>query len=119
MADQVIDMDRFEKLIGVKLDEGEQARVKVYAENAQKAIMVYIKPYLDGDVFPDELSFIVDDLVLSKFNRFHNEGMDSVSEEGLTLNFRPNELADYLPAIQAWIDATGNDSDQQGDAIGW
>ncbi|WP_263853281.1 hypothetical protein [Limosilactobacillus reuteri] len=44
--------------------------------------------------------------------------MNSISEEGLSMTFNSNDLKDYLPDIEAWIDSTGK-GDLTGNAIGW
>lgn len=123
MADELdasTDVKRIEKLIGLDLDKADEGRVEVYITDAKQAIMMYIKPYLDGRVeFPHELNYLVDQLVLAKYNKYHNEGMNSISEEGLTMSFNQNDLKDYLPDIQAWIDASGLDDSQDGDAMSW
>lgn len=114
------DVKRIETLLGLDLDEKDEARVAIYIQQAKKAIMVYIRPYLDDDDdFPLELDYLVDQLTLTKFNKFHNEGMNSISEEGLSITFNSNDLKDYMPDIQAWIDGTGKDASQQGRAVGW
>lgn len=113
------DVKRIETLLGLDLDEKDEARVAIYIQQAKQAIMVYIRPYLDDDVFPLELDYLVDQLTLTKFNKFHNEGMNSISEEGLSMTFNSNDLKDYMTDIQAWIDSTGKDASQQGRAVGW
>ncbi|MCH3922380.1 phage head-tail connector protein [Limosilactobacillus sp.] len=112
---------RIQTLLGVELDDTEKARVQIYVEDAKQAIMTYVASYADDpSIFPDELGYIVDQMALAKFNKFHNEGMTSVSEEGLTLSFSSNDLKDYLPDLQAWIDRkTGADDSMTGRAIGW
>lgn len=113
------DLKRMQTLLGLELDQQDQERVKAYIVQAKQAIMVYIRPYVDGDIFPIELNYLVDQLALAKYNKFHNEGTNSISEEGLSMTFNSNDLKDFLPDIQAWIDATGKDDSTQGKAISW
>lgn len=113
------DVDRVQKLLGVTLNDTDKGRVEVYVIEAKQAIMTYIKPYIDNFGFPEELNYLVDHLTVAKYNKFHNEGLNSISEEGLTMSFNQNDLKDYLPDIQAWIDNNGNDESLAGDAIGW
>ncbi|KRM83293.1 hypothetical protein FC35_GL000915 [Limosilactobacillus coleohominis DSM 14060] len=113
------DLQRIQTLLGLDLDEKDQARIKVYIGQAKQAILMYIRPYLNDDVFPLELNYLVDQLTLAKYNKFHNEGMNSISEEGLSMSFNSNDLKDFLPDIQAWIDNTGKDDDLQGKAVSW
>lgn len=113
------DLKRMQTLLGLELDQQDQERVKAYIVQAKQAIMVYIRPYLEDNTFPIELNYLVDQLSLAKYNKFHNEGMNSVSEEGLSMSFNSNDLKDCLPDIQAWIDATGKDDSTKGIAISW
>lgn len=121
MADSMSDIDRVQKLLGVTLDDADKGRVEVYIMDAKQAIMVYVSQYLpDGADFPSELNYLVDQLTLAKYNKFHNEGMNSVSEEGLSMTFNSNDLKDYLPDLQAWIDhKTSTDDSMSGNAVGW
>lgn len=113
------DLKRMQTLLGLELDQQDQERVKAYIVQAKQAIMVYIRPYLEDNTFPIELNYLVDQLSLAKYNKFHNEGMNSVSEEGLSMSFNSNDLKGCLPDIQAWIDATGKDDSTKGIAISW
>ncbi|MEE6637782.1 phage head-tail connector protein [Limosilactobacillus pontis] len=123
MADQMTDIDRVQKLLGLTLDDADKGRVEVYIVDAKQAIMTYIAQYLpEGTDLPSELNYLVDQLTLAKYNKFHNEGMNSVSEEGLSMSFNANDLKDYLPDLQAWIDrkmAANADDSMSGNAIGW
>lgn len=110
-------VDRIQSLLGVELDEQDQARVAIYIKQAQEAITTYIGKYLaDDEPFPSQLNYIVDALVLGKYNQFHNEGMTSIAEEGLTINFGQG-IKDYLPDLQAWADQ--HEADEPGDIVGW
>lgn len=116
--DATNDIQRMQTLLGIDLDDADKERVEAYIVQAKQAIMVYIRKYLDDDTFPTELNYLVDQLTLAKYNKFHNEGMNSISEEGLSMTFNSNDLKDYLPDIEAWIDSTGK-GDLTGNAIGW
>ncbi|MCI6852586.1 MULTISPECIES: phage head-tail connector protein [Limosilactobacillus] len=117
--DATNDIQRMQTLLGIDLDDADKGRVETYIVQAKQAIMVYIRKYLDDDNFPTELNYLVDQLTLAKYNKFHNEGMNSISEEGLSMSFNSNDLKDYLPDIEAWIDSTGKNDDLTGNAIGW
>ena len=116
----MIDVERIQTLLGVTLDDADKGRVEVYITEAKQAIMVYIQQYLpDGAEFPTELNYLVDHLALAKYNKFHNEGLNSISEEGLSMSFSQNDLKDYLGDLQAWIDQHSNGADMLGDAVSW
>lgn len=114
------DIERIQTLLGVTLDDADKGRVEVYITEAKQAIMVYIQQYLPDDAeFPTELNYLVDHLALAKYNKFHNEGLNSISEEGLSMSFGQNDLKDYLGDLQAWIDQHSNGADMLGDAVSW
>lgn len=116
------DIERVQKLLGVTLDDADKGRVEVYIVDAKQAIMAYVGQYVEEGVdFPTELNYLVDHLVLAKYNKFHNEGMNSISEEGLSMSFNQNDLKDYLGDLQAWIDRQSgvNGDDLQGNAVSW
>lgn len=116
----MIDVERIQTLLGVTFDDADKGRVEVYITEAKQAIMVYIQQYLPDDAeFPTELNYLVDHLVLAKYNKFHNEGLNSISEEGLSMSFSQNDLKDYLGDLQAWIDQHSNGADMLGDAVSW
>lgn len=117
--DATNDIQRMQTLLDIELDATDKGRVETYIVQAKQAIMVYIRKYLDDDTFPTELNYLVDQLTLAKYNKFHNEGMNSISEEGLSMSFNSNDLKDYLPDIEAWIDSTGKNDDLTGNAIRW
>lgn len=119
MAQEMTDLDRVQKLLGVTLDDADKGRVEVYIIDAKQAIMAYVGQYVDGEEFPQSLNYLVDHLALAKYNKFHNEGLKSISEEGLTLSFNSNDLKDYMGDIQAWIDRNSDGKDLTGNAIGW
>lgn len=54
---------------------------------------------------PDELSYIVVEVAVARFNRLANEGMTSVAVEGETLNFSEDPLDQYAGDIRSWLDA--------------
>lgn len=119
MAQEMTDLDRAQKLLGVTLDDADKGRVEVYIIDAKQAIMAYVGQYVDGEEFPQSLNYLVDHLALAKYNKFHNEGLNSISEEGLSMSFSQNDLKDYLGDLQAWIDQHSNGADMLGDAVSW
>lgn len=108
------DFKRASTMIGVELSDKDQERVKQYIDNAKNMILTL----LGVEEFPDKLNYIVDDVVLAKFNKFHNEGMNSISEEGLSITFEQDELKKYYPVLQSWLDNQENQA-TNGKAIGW
>lgn len=108
------DLKRASTMIDVELSDKDKERVMLYIDNAKNMILTL----LSVKEFPNELNYIVDDVVLAKFNKFHNEGMNSISEEGLSITFEPDELKKYYPILQVWLDNHNNQA-TNGKAIGW
>lgn len=52
---------------------------------------------------PEELEYILVDVSIKRFNRIQNEGMNSYSEEGLSITFQSSDFDEYLDEINAWL----------------
>lgn len=108
------DLERAETMIGdVELSENDKSRIGLYINHAKQAVMTLI----GVDDFPQELNYIVDNVVVAKFNKFHNEGLASINEEGLNMVFIQDDLKPYYNQLQAWID--NKEQGSNGKAIGW
>lgn len=89
-------------------------RISLYASLVQSAILA-----LTGtQTLPDQLSYIVVELTLEKFNKAHNEGQTAVSEAGVSLTFDSNSLSKYYGVISKYTDATST-SFSGGKAVSW
>ena len=51
---------------------------------------------------PEELSFVMLEVCVRRFNRLKNEGMASYSQEGESITFKSNDFDDFLPDIDEW-----------------
>lgn len=115
------DLNRAMTMIDVELSDKDQNRIKLYINNVKQAIMTLIGVQSNSDEddggFPQELNYIVDEVVTAKYNKFHNEGMDMVTEEGLMLKFSSDDLQPYYVMLQAWVD--NHQPANNGKAIGW
>lgn len=115
------DLSRAMTMIDVELSDKDQNRIKLYINNVKQAIMTLIGVQSNSDEddggFPQELNYIIDEVVAAKYNKFHNEGMDMVTEEGLTLKFSSDDLQPYYVMLQAWVD--NHQLANNGQAIGW
>lgn len=114
-SESMTDLQRALIMIGnVELSDNDKSRVGLYINNAKQAIMTL----LGVNEFPSELNYIVDNVVAAKFNKFHNEGLSSINEEGLSMVFRHDDLKPYYSQLQAWLD-NNNSTNNSGRAIGW
>lgn len=62
-----------------------------------------LKQLLGGlEDVPTQLEYIVVDVSIKRFNRISNEGMQSYSQEGLSMTFPESDFDEYLKEIEAW-----------------
>lgn len=59
---------------------------------------------LDSDIkkVPAELEYAVLDVSLKRFNRIGQEGMQSYSQEGLSMTFSESDFDEYADEIESW-----------------
>ena len=72
-------------------------------EDAEKRLLLRLEG--QAEAVPNDLSYIVVEVAVVRFNRLANEGMTSVSVEGETLNFSDDPLAQYDRDIRSWLAA--------------
>lgn len=53
---------------------------------------------------PQELSYIVDEVSIKRFNRLTNEGMKSYSEDGLSITFEDDDFSGFWDDINRWLE---------------
>ena len=63
-----------------------------------------LKNLLGGIEPPEELSYVVLDAAVIRFNRIGSEGMTSHSVEGENFSFSNDDFAAYEKDIQAWLE---------------
>lgn len=105
-------------LLGITPNDSEKKRLTLYIDHAEQAIVLYLGRSVRISGLPSGLDYIVENLAVTKFNKFHNEGEKSHSEEGLSFQFSVNDLAPYYPDLQAWIDGQSKTT-RSATAIGW
>ncbi|MGN1014283.1 MAG: phage head-tail connector protein [Butyricicoccus sp.] len=65
-----------------------------------------LKALLGGvDEIPEQLSYIVTEVAVIRYNRIGSEGMSSHSVEGESISYTDNDFAGFLPDIEAWQSA--------------
>lgn len=57
---------------------------------------------ISQDYIPQELEYIVMEVALKRFNRIGQEGMQSYSQEGLSMTFAESDFEEYASEIEAW-----------------
>ena len=64
-----------------------------------------LKVLLGGLDAPEDLSYIVTDVSIMRFNRIGSEGLSSHSVEGESLSFSNNDFEPYMEDIQSYLDS--------------
>lgn len=67
--------------------------------NARRQVLSYLPP--ETKEVPEELSYIVTEMAVARFNRIGNEGMSSYTQEGESITYG-SDISPYLTAIQSW-----------------
>ncbi|MGX7375283.1 phage head-tail connector protein [Enterococcus asini] len=61
---------------------------------------------------PGALEYILYEVVTKRFNRIGNEGMQSYSQEGLSMAFPESDFAEYQGEINDWLNVQ---EDEEGE----
>lgn len=60
--------------------------------------------YIGEQEVPQELSYIVDEISIKRFNRLGSEGMSSTSQEGLSMTFEEADFDAFKNELDSWIE---------------
>ncbi|WP_270324644.1 phage head-tail connector protein [Lactococcus petauri] len=75
-------------------------RLEVIEKRTRERLLVIIGSSIKE--VPQELDYIVMDVVLKRFNRIGQEGMQSYSQEGLSMTFSESDFDEYADEIESW-----------------
>lgn len=62
---------------------------------------------------PTEYEYIVSDVTLKRFNRIGNEGMQTYSQEGLSMTFPDSDFDEYADEINDFIESNDPTSEKR------
>lgn len=68
--------------------------------------------YIGEQEVPQELSYIVDEISIKRFNRLGSEGMSSTSQEGLSMTFEEADFDAFKADLDAWIETNNPQNDK-------
>ena len=74
-------------------------KLNLIIEQSKKKILAYLP---NVTLVPDELSYIVLELSVVRFNRIRNEGMTSYSQDGESITYGV-DMSNYEADIKAWL----------------
>ena len=88
------------------LDTELDTKLNLIIEQSKKKVLAYLP---NVTLVPDELSYIVLELSVVRFNRIRNEGMTSYSQDGESITYGV-DMSNYEADIKAWLlKQTNND----------
>ena len=94
----LLDLTDSDTELDVKLD--------LIIEQSKKKVLAYLP---NVTLVPDELSYIVLELSVVRFNRIGNEGMTSYSQDGESIAYGA-DMSNYEADIKSWLlKQAGND----------
>ena len=103
MADEVKIEDSiledFKTLKGIKNDEMDDV-FKIYINQAMQEVELYI----GRDTLPDVLKGIITQMAEAKFTKAGSEGTTSSSEEGLSYSYSSNDIEQFYPQLNRYLD---------------
>lgn len=81
-------------------------KLDLIIEQSKKKVLAYLP---NVTLVPDELSYIVLELSVVRFNRIGNEGMTNYSQDGKSIAYE-SDISNYEADIKAWLlKQDGND----------
>lgn len=89
-------------------DVDEQTRAKL--DTIMNITSDRLKLKLGTDTVPSELSYIITEVTVARFNRIGSEGLSSHTVEGEAMNWSSDDFEPYKDDIQAWIDEHQSES---------
>lgn len=60
---------------------------------------------LGQSIIPEELSYIVVEVTIARFNRIGSEGLSSHTVQGESLSWTDDDFKPYMDDIQEWLNA--------------
>lgn len=74
-------------------------KLNLIIEQSKKKVLAYLP---NVTLVPDELSYIVLELSVVRFNRIGNEGMTNYSQDGESIAYG-DDMSNYEADIKAWL----------------
>lgn len=96
------ELSELKKLLGIN-DESMDDKLQSIIDIVTRRLELII-----GYTVPPELSYIITEVSIARFNRIGSEGMSSHSVDGESINYVDDDFAPYLDDIRAWQDAQDN-----------
>jgi hypothetical protein len=100
-------LENLKLLLGIEADDTDRDNLlRLIVENVTKRL----KSLLGGIEPPDELSHIILEVAVIRYNRLGSEGLSSHSVEGESLSFADDDFANFDGEIQTYLNSLKNSS---------
>lgn len=97
-----MDLERIKIILGIE-DDSKDALLTILLENAINALCVY----LGVDVLPNNLAYIAQELVVSRYNKIGAEGISTEKIGEISTTYSVNDLNRYKDILNVYKDNNG------------
>lgn len=99
-----VDLDRIKRMLSMDVDD---AKSDELLEDIIDLVEAQLKNRLGGvDSIPENLEYIVTNVVLARFNQIGDEGKNSMTVEGESASWLTDLFAPFEEDIQRYLDRT-------------
>lgn len=98
-------LDEIKLLKGIR-DDLQDNLLTLIIEESEQRILGYINSNRSEPlvIIPSEISYIVRDVAIKRFNKLNSEGTKSDTEEGRKLDWESSYLSEYEPILNRYAD---------------
>ncbi|KSU63648.1 hypothetical protein AS034_05215 [[Bacillus] enclensis] len=89
-------------IVGVQ-DDLQDSQIDRLIANVEARLLVWLKQNAGMTAIPEELMFIVEELVVNRYNKIGSEGMKSESIEGRSVSFTEDDFKPYQSILETYI----------------
>jgi hypothetical protein len=92
-------------IVGIQ-DDLQDSQIDRLIANVEARLLVWLKQNAGLTAIPEELMFIVEELVVNRYNKIGSEGMKSESIEGRSVSFTEDDFKPYQSILETYISKT-------------
>jgi len=104
-------LSKVKLLLGIE-DNSLDTKLNLIIENVTDRLKLLIGVSLYTDDIPEELTFIVTEVSVSRYNRLGSEGLSTHIVEGEHASFADTDFSPYKAEIQAYLDSQKADDEK-------
>ncbi|MEC3884586.1 phage head-tail connector protein [Halobacillus sp. HZG1] len=89
-------------ILGIDDDLQDQV-ITILINNTQSHLKLWLKKHAGLDEIPAELTFIIEEMTINRFQKLGSEGMKSEAIEGRSVTYREDDFKSYLSILEPYI----------------